>query len=214
MCAGSCRRRAFRLWLVAILSSSAFGGWDRRNGPRVRGHIADCGWRRRRKAGTGTSLGKCPQFPCPRFKFRGCWLTVMAIHDRPRFKPMPNNAWPRSLRLRTFAVVGGRRARLCDGEHGGQTAGEGQRGNGSWRQSNHCPIPSKRDRHADPGRSRTTLRRSAAFGGRRRLMRLASQITSSSVLFRELQTGPRAGRIYSVTPANEHPHRRRARLGE
>jgi hypothetical protein len=97
MCAGSCRRRAFRLWLVAILSSSAFGGWDRRNGPRVPGHIADCGGRRRRKAGAGTSLGKCPQLPCPRFKFRACRLTVMAIHDRPRFKPMPNNAWLRSL---------------------------------------------------------------------------------------------------------------------
>ena len=97
MCAGSCRRRAFRLWLVAILISSAFGVWDRRNGPRVRGHIADCGGRRRRKAGPGTSLGKCPQLPCSRFKFRACRLTVMAIHDRPRFKPMPNNAWLRSL---------------------------------------------------------------------------------------------------------------------
>jgi hypothetical protein len=97
MCAGSCRRRAFRLWLVAILSSSAFGGWDRRNGSRVRGHIAACGGRRRRKAGAGTSLGKCPQLPCSHFKFRACRLTVMAIHDRPRFKPMPNNAWLRSL---------------------------------------------------------------------------------------------------------------------
>jgi len=74
----------------------AFGGWDRRNGPRVRGHIADCGGRRRRKAGTATSLGKCPQLPCPRFKFRACRLTVMAIHDRLQFKPMPNNAWLRS----------------------------------------------------------------------------------------------------------------------
>jgi hypothetical protein len=39
MCTGSCRRRAFRFWLVAISSSSAFGGWDRGTGPRARGHV-------------------------------------------------------------------------------------------------------------------------------------------------------------------------------
>jgi hypothetical protein len=91
-----------------------------------------------------------PQFPCPRFKFRDCWLTVMAIHDRPRFEPMPNNAWLRSLRLRTFDVVSSGRSRLNDGERGGQTAGEGQRGNDSLRQSNHCLIPSKRDNMPSP----------------------------------------------------------------
>jgi hypothetical protein len=76
----------------------------------------------------------------------------MAFDDRPRFKPMPNDAWPRSVELRSFAVVGGRRARPSDGEHGGQGAGEGQRGNDSSRQSNHCLNPSKNDGHADTTR--------------------------------------------------------------
>jgi hypothetical protein len=49
----------------------------------------------------------------------------MTIHDWPRFKPVPKNAWLRALRLRTFAVFSGRRARLSDGERGGQTANEG-----------------------------------------------------------------------------------------
>jgi hypothetical protein len=52
----------------------------------------------------------------------------MALHDGPRLESMPDNAWPRSLSLRACAVVSSRRARLGDGEHGGQAAGEGQRG--------------------------------------------------------------------------------------
>jgi hypothetical protein len=40
MCAGCCRQRTFRLWPVAILRSSAFGGWDRGTEPRARGHVA------------------------------------------------------------------------------------------------------------------------------------------------------------------------------
>jgi hypothetical protein len=39
MCSGSCRGRAFRLWLVAILSSSAFGRGDRGTEPRARGNL-------------------------------------------------------------------------------------------------------------------------------------------------------------------------------
>jgi hypothetical protein len=40
MYAGFCRRRAFRVWLVAILRSSAFGGCKCRRGLRARSHIA------------------------------------------------------------------------------------------------------------------------------------------------------------------------------
>jgi hypothetical protein len=145
MYAGSSRQRAFRLLLAAILRSSVFRGWGCRTGPRVQGHIAGCG---RRKAGAGTSLSKCPQFPCPRFKFSACWLSVMTIHDRPRFKPVPHNAWLRFLGSRTLAVVSSRRARLSHGEHRGQTAREGQCGNDLSRQSNHCLDPSKTDGHA------------------------------------------------------------------
>jgi hypothetical protein len=136
---GCCRGRGFGLWLVVILRSSALGGWKRRTGPWLRSHIACCNRERRRKAGAGSSL-ECPQLPCPCFKFRACWLTVMAVHDGPWLKPMPGNAPPGSLGLPTFAVVSRRRTRLRDGEHGGQAA-EGQRGNDSSRRSAHCLTP-------------------------------------------------------------------------
>jgi hypothetical protein len=105
---------------------------------------------------------------------------------------MPNNAWPRSVRLCAFVVASRRRARLRDGEHGGYAAGEGQRGNDPSRSCNHCLALQKETecRHQTVS---VPERRSALW---RRLLSVKSQITSGSVLFRELQT------------TNEHTHRR------
>jgi hypothetical protein len=77
---------------------------------------------------------------------------------------MPNNAWLRPVGLRAFAVST-RRGRPGDGEHGGHAAGEGQRGNNSFRWSNHCPTSSRRDGKPAPdgAHSGTTLRPLAAF---------------------------------------------------
>jgi len=60
-------------------------------------------------------------------------LTVVASHDGPWFKLMSDNAWHRSHGLRAFPDVSNRPAWLSDGEHGGQAAAEGQRGNNASR---------------------------------------------------------------------------------
>jgi hypothetical protein len=86
--AGFCLQRDTGCRLVAILHSSEVMGW----GWFRAGSLPRDEW----GAGAGASLAQYPEFPHPFLEFLRCWLTVMASHDGPRFKPMPN-AWLCSL---------------------------------------------------------------------------------------------------------------------